>query len=429
MNRRQFLAATAAAYATTQFASAADKKQEKIPAALIGCGGFGNNHLRAAYKNGGVEFLAICDVDSRHLKETAAFVKEKQGNEPKTYHDYRELLDHPGIKAVFIATPPQWHALPFIAACEKGYDIYCEKPMAYDIREQQAMIKASEKAGNVVQIGFQRRESDILTGVRDYIQSGKAGKPIQINAHINYKAPRESRKHQAPPEALDWDFWCGPAPRLPYSPAVGHYVWRLEETTGNGHLVDWGIHMIDEARKIIDESMPHTISASGGIYDMQEHITTPDVLTASWEYETCPMFWQHRIWGAAEHHPEDWLGVTIFGEDQTIFLTDKDWTIIPRNKDKEPKTIKGEDYEKLLPQHVGNFVQAVRDRGRTSCPPHDGYQSTAAVQLAMIAYNCGEQIAWDNKTQSIPGNPAAQEMLKREYRSPWKHPWESSQKP
>lgn len=47
----------------------------------------------------------------------------------------------PGLQAVVIATPPHWHALHFVNACEKGLDVFLEKPLSWDIREGQAMLK------------------------------------------------------------------------------------------------------------------------------------------------------------------------------------------------------------------------------------------------------------------------------------------------
>ena len=48
--------------------------------------------------------------------------------------------------------------------------------------------------------------------------------------------------------------------------------WRLEKTSGHGHLVDWGIHLIDACRKILDLSMPLSVTAAGGIYtEGQDH--------------------------------------------------------------------------------------------------------------------------------------------------------------
>ena len=89
----------------------------------------------AAVKAGGAEIAAICDVDSDHLRQSADELEKLQGTRPTMLKLYQDLLDLKGLDAVIIATPPHWHAIPFIAALEKGLDVYCEKPLAYDIRE------------------------------------------------------------------------------------------------------------------------------------------------------------------------------------------------------------------------------------------------------------------------------------------------------
>ncbi len=101
---------------------------------------------------------------------------------------YEELLDLKGLDAVIIATPPHWHALQFIAALQRGLDVYCEKPLAYDIREGQAMVEAAARHGRVVQIGFQRRQSKAFAAVKRLIDSGAAGKIVQVDAQIHYTA-------------------------------------------------------------------------------------------------------------------------------------------------------------------------------------------------------------------------------------------------
>ncbi len=197
---------------------------------------------------------------------------------------------------------------------------------------------AAKNSGRIVQIGFQRREAAAIQQARDYLQSGKAGRIVQVEAQIHYTAGVKDATPQNPPASLDWDLWCGPAPKIPYSPQVGHINWRLEKTTGQGHLVDWGIHLIDATRWILDESMPHTISAAGGIYFFKDKITTPDVLTAHFEFASCPVTWRHHIWGAEEYAPEVNNGIFVYGEKETVFVTDNKWIVIPRGKGKERKT-------------------------------------------------------------------------------------------
>ena len=145
---------------------------------------------------------------------------------------------------MIISTPPQWHALPFIAAVNRGIDVFCEKPLAYDIREGRAMVDAAAKSKSVVQIGFVRRQSAAFQAVRQFIAEDKLGRIINVDAQINFTAGTASAVPVAPPPSLDWDHWCGPGPLIPYSPQVGHRNWRLEQTSGQGHLYDWGIHPV-----------------------------------------------------------------------------------------------------------------------------------------------------------------------------------------
>jgi hypothetical protein len=40
----------------------------------------------------------------------------------------------------------------------------------------------------------------------------------------------------------------------------------------------------------------------------------------------------------------------------------------------------------------------------------------------MLSYKLGRSIAWDHATHEIPGDPEANALLRREYRSPWTYP-------
>ncbi len=424
MNRREFLGKAALGTVALSALARGERESKTLKVGLIGCGWYGMVDVKAALQVGGVEVSALCDVDSEHLENSAKEVEKLAGKRPKTFKMYQELLDTPGLEAVIIATPPHWHALPFIAACEKGLDIYCEKPLAYDIREGQAMVEAARKSGRIIQIGFQRRQSAAIREAAEHIRSGRAGRIVQVDVGINYTAGMRDAKPQDPPASLDWDLWCGPGPKLPYSPNIGHFAWRLEAASGNGHLVDWGIHLIDTTRVVLEESMPKSIQAAGGIYFFKDQITTPDVLTAHFEFEKCPVIWRHRIWGAQEYSPEIQNGIFFFGEKETVFASDNRWMILPRGKGKERKEMKPETPDGMPACHMANFLEAVRTRKQPVCPPEEGFRSTATVQLGMIAYHAAAKIQWDEERKEIPGNPRAAKFLKRPYRAPWKHPYQ-----
>ena len=419
-NRRKFLG-TATATATA-FASGmlAQELRPKIKMGLIGCGWYGMLMMKVALKTGEVECVALCDVDSDHLEKSAAEIEKLQGSRPKTFKEYQELLSTPGLESVLLATPPQWHALPFIAACGKKLDIYCEKPVAYDIREGQAMVEAAKQSGRIIQIGFQRRQSETIRQTAQYIREGNPGRIVQVDAQIHYGAKWADTRIQDPPATLDWDLWCGPAPKLPYRPSIGHFAWRLEKEYGNGHLVDWGIHWIDAIRTILGLGMPQHVIAAGDNYASKDKCTTPDALSVHFEFEQCPVVWRHRIWGANEFNPELQNGMFFFGEKETIFVSDSKWVVMGPSG-KILKTTEVSTDSALL--HMKDFVQAVRSRKASSCLIEDAFKSTATVQLAMISLRSGAKVRWNADQLEILDNPSASKLLKREYRAPWKHPY------
>ena len=74
---------------------------------------------------------------------------------------------------------------------------------------------------------------------------------------------------------------------------------------------------------------------------------------------------------------------------------------------------------------MANFLQAVKGREPLKCPIEQGFQSTATVQLGMIAYESESTVHFDGQTKQIRDNADANELLSRDYRSPWKHPYQA----
>ncbi len=286
------------------------------------------------------------------------------------------------------------------------------------------MVRAAEKAGNIVQIGFQRRQSRAFKYAGEYIRYGKAGNIHQIVAQIHFRANPGDTKIQPPPATLDWDEWCGPAPKLDYRPSIGHLRWRLEKEYGNGHMVDWGIHHIDIIRQIMDDDIPSEYKATGGTSYLKGQITTPDTLTATMAFPKAPVVWQHRMWGAGDLNPEFNNGIFFHGNLSTVFVSDTRFVVRPADREAEITDLTIPTEGGMQELHMADFINASRlkDPGRISCTVQDAFASSTAVQLAAIAYYTGNIVKWDNQRKTVIDNPAATALLKREYRKGWKHP-------
>ena len=131
------------------YSAAAASANDRIRLGFIGIGDRGKQDLDAFLNEPGAEITALCDVWKDHLDAAVA----KCPAPPKTFHDYRELLASDLVDAVVIATPPHWHALQAIDACEAGKDFYLEKPMTLSVGESLAVLRAVRKRERITQIG------------------------------------------------------------------------------------------------------------------------------------------------------------------------------------------------------------------------------------------------------------------------------------
>src|SRR5262249_25711961 len=257
-------------------AFAADKP---LRVGLIGCGWYGKIDLFRLIQVAPVEVVSLCDVDKKMLADAAEQVAGRQASKkkPRTYHDYRDMLKEKDLDLVEVATPDHWHALPMIAACEAGADVYCQKPISVDVVEGQAMVAAARKNKRVVQVGTQRRSTPHLVEARDrVIKEGKLGKVghVEVCCYYHMRA-NDDTPTTTPPDFLDSERCTGPPPRRPSdSPKQAQYGnerapprrwWRTFMEYGNGIVGDMCIHMLDMVRWMLDLRWPKRIESSGGI--------------------------------------------------------------------------------------------------------------------------------------------------------------------
>ena len=95
--------------------------------------------------------------------------------------------------AVFVSLATEQHAEALHRCIEAGLPIFCEKPIALTLPETASVIEHANKAGNVLQIAFQRRlDPDYLRAYRE-IRDGSLGTiySIRITAHDAEPAPEE----------------------------------------------------------------------------------------------------------------------------------------------------------------------------------------------------------------------------------------------
>jgi len=304
IDRRTFLrgsVAASVAFAAPNILMA--DRAAKYRTALIGSGWWGMNIATEAIQSGQCNMVAMCDVDSNQLDPAVKRVEKLTGRTPKKYKDYRELLDREKPDIAIVATPDHWHPLITIAAVEAGAHVYVEKPISHTIHEGLAMVKAARAANRVVQVGTHRRISPHNVSGMKFLKEGRAGKIGMVRAFVLYGGgPEQPRKNLEPPEGLDWDMWCGPAPLRPFNTKIHPKGFRQFLDYGNGTLGDWGVHWVDQILWIMEEKWPKTVFSTGGrpikgppVNDERGQTTdSPDHQLATYEFEDFTAYWEHR---------------------------------------------------------------------------------------------------------------------------------------
>lgn len=146
---------------------------------IVGAGRWGAHHARVFSTLPKSRVIAVCD-SSRE----AAGALARDVNADAAFADHRELLEHPGIDAVSVATPDFAHAAVILDALAAGKHVLTEKPLSTDVGEAEAIKAAVDRTGLVLMVDFHNRVSPAFAAARKEIASGAIGKPVHVSAQI-----------------------------------------------------------------------------------------------------------------------------------------------------------------------------------------------------------------------------------------------------
>ena len=197
---------------------------KKLKYGIIGCGGIATGkHLPAVKQLGDVDITAYCDIiRSRAVKAN----QDYSGGKGRVFTDYRELIKE-DLDAVLVLTPNNSHCKFTVAALKAGKHVLCEKPMAMNYKEAQAMIGARDESKKLLTIGYQNRFRPDSLYLKQECQNGALG-------DIYYAKATAIRRRAVP----TWG------------------VFLDEEKQGGGPLIDIGTHALDLTLFMMDNYEP-----------------------------------------------------------------------------------------------------------------------------------------------------------------------------
>jgi predicted dehydrogenase len=448
MKRRQFVTKTSAAVVGTALsAGRVLGANERVNVALIGCGTRGRLLASLVQQTPGAAVTALCDVYDRQVAQA----RETAGEGARAFKDFRQVLDQKDIDAVLVATPDHWHGLVAVAACQAGKDAYVEKPLAHNVKEGRAIVEAARRSKRIVQHGTQHRTAPHYREVQEIIRSGKLGEVRYVriwNFQNIYPSGIGREPDASPPPGLDWDFYLGPAPLVPFNKArfLGTYRWFWDYA--GGWVTDYGTHRFDSFHQVMGVDAPRSVVATGGRFGLKDSGETPDLVQATYEYPGFVMSYEVCALnghGAGGRTPDMAYyqmrgdfdrphGEAFYGTSGTLISDRIGYEIYPEMEPREPgaareaagakpvyrserKVVKGRDTTDL---HVQNFIECVRSRQAPIAPAEIGHRSAIVPHIGNIAYRTGRKLRWNAEKEAFEGSePEATALLGRLHRKPW----------
>jgi len=450
MNRREFLTGAAAiGAAVTGFpyivpgralgAQGAVPPSERIAMGCIGVGSMGGGHVRGFAGQDDVRVVAVCDLRRKFREQAKQVVDERHGNtDCRMYHDFRELLARPDIDAVCIATPDHWHALIAIEAAKNHKDMYMEKPVDVHVAAAKALREAVNRYGVVFQFGTQQRSDRGFRFGCELVRSGRIGKlrTIVVGSVPGAQLANQPLQPQPDPAEFDYDFWLGPAPWSPYT--FERAASRAEGSPGYWmHIHDyclgclsgaWGIHHVDIAQwgNNSDDTGPLEIEGSG-VLPSDGLCDTP----ITWRVEHLYASGVKMIHMDSKHteaeFPQFVTPVLDMKGCGILFIGSEGWVIVSRGgTDAGPKSLLQTAFDSNEPRlpvsnnHKRNFLDCVKTRRQPISHIEAAVRSDTICHLDDIAIRTGRKLHWDPKTEHFVNDEAANRLLTRPLRSPWR---------
>jgi scyllo-inositol 2-dehydrogenase (NAD+) len=146
----------------------------KIGIGVVGVGEMGKRHaenLRRLVP--GARLVAVADAAAARAQSVADELEVE-----RWFSSLEAMLECREIEAVVIATPDKFHAAAVQLAAQAGKNILCEKPLALSMPDAYAAVRAAERAGVRLQVGFMRRYDPAYAAAKKRIDAGEIGTPV-----------------------------------------------------------------------------------------------------------------------------------------------------------------------------------------------------------------------------------------------------------
>lgn len=310
---------------------------------FIGCGGIAREYLsRLDSLPNDAQVTTFCDIDPARARELVA------GREARVYTDYRAMLEHEQLDAVFDNLPPFARRDELVLAAQRGCAIFTTKPLGLELATARRSLEAIERAGVINSVGYMFRYS----GITNYARQLLADRP----------------------------------PAMIVGQVIGAMPggWNASKALSGGQIVEQATHLVDVARYLAGDV--RAVYALGRAGHVPDRVDYEDVSTVSLDFaggaigniiSTCAV-WQF-FWGC-----------TIIARDLHLELVFDAWTV---RGSVDGRLIDYHDPVSGYAEQIATFVQAVATNNQAliRCSYRDGFGTLATTLAANRSLGTGQR--------------------------------------
>ena len=288
--------------------------------------------------------------------------------------------------------------------------------MANRLDQAKQALHAVLASRQVCQMGSQWVSDPYHRAVRDLVRAGKLGTITRIEQRWNmyqqrWRDPDDPDIKAIREQDTDWKRWLAGRPARPFDPRV-YFEFRLYRDFSSGLADQWMTHASTLVQLYMDEEVPESMVASGGILLWKDGRENPDTFTATATYKKgfVHVFGAQFGNGFGNHS-------AIMGSNGTLWSPGAEgsqkWTLTPEGgrpgtpiKRAEPVRVPGAAPPELEPSddsraHFDDWVTAMRARRQPQGDIKSGFAHSVAVIMAARAYQEGKRLYWDAQSERI----------------------------
>ena len=271
------------------------------------------------------------------------------------------------------------------------------------------------------QMGVQSRS---MTGMRqtlDFIHSGKIGMVAVARHAICYRRRPSIGlvDTEAPiPAGLDFDLWCGPAPKVVPKRKNLHYDWHWVFATGNGDLGNQNPHELDKARwGLGKQELPKHVVSLGGRLGYIDNGDVANSQVSIYQWDDALLISDVRglpikssvTFGLKGMHPLGGAANIWYGTDGYVVGPNYTSGVAFDYDGNEIGKWSGGEYQ----AHFANFIKAVRSRNYKDLhlDIEDGHLSSALAHLGNVSYRLGSAVPEGTRPSLMSDNSHVMKTL------------------